>query len=91
MIIFFSIAASGSQARQQLSDLGLFDVGGTLVDPASAGNDDDEDVADLEAELNRLVMGDDDSQDKKARQAAAVKKDRRQAPAGLITNVLFCC
>jgi len=62
--------ASGSQARQQLSDLGLFDVGGTLVDPA-AGNDDDDDVAGLEAELNRLVMGEDDSPGKKARQAAS--------------------
>ena len=59
------------------------------MDPA-AGNDYD-DVADLEAELNRLVMGDDDSPGKKARQGAAVKKDRRQAPAGLITNVLYCC
>ena len=59
------------------------------MDPA-AGNDYD-DVADLEAELNRLVMGDDDSPGKKARQGAAVKKDRRQAPAGLITYVLFCC
>ena len=35
------------------------------MDPASAGNDDDEDVADLEAELNRLVMGEDDSPGKK--------------------------
>ena len=89
-MIIFSFAASGSQARQQLSDLGLFDVGGTLVD-AAAGNDNDDDVADLEAELDRLVMGEDDSPGKKARQAAAVKKDRRQAPAGLITNILFCC